>query len=222
MNQRSSQEMQAGLEETRAEMGRTIDEIQTRVSPSGIIDQVLWQLRSGGGRTVADGASEFTSNLVRTLRENPVPSLLIGTGLAWLAVTSMRGQRRSGHEKGPIDQEVRRRAPRTTPTVEAVRAADPHAPFGRQNVGAAPAGRPAHTPQQARADSETAVERARRAAEAARERAGRATGTTGEASEAASTSGSDLHRMSTLEAVRAADPHAPFSPHSLGAKRAKQ
>lgn len=244
MNQRASREMQADAEETRAEIGRTVDEIETRVSPSHIVDQVLWHLRSGGGRAVADGAGEFTSNLVRTIRDNPVPSLLIGTGLAWFAVASMRGRVRSTHERGPYDQEIGRRAPgaaaarygermgrpmapepesgpRRTPTAEAVRAADPHAPFGRQNVDATPVPRPEHRPQQAQTDPAGARERARRSAEEARERAERASGTTPGASAAAGTPESGLHGMSTVEAVRAADPDAPFSPRSIGAKHPK-
>lgn len=255
MNQRASREMQADIEETRAEIGRTVDEIETRVSPSHIVDQVLWHLRSGGGRAVADGAGEFTSNLVRTIRDNPVPSLLIGTGLAWFAVASMRGRDRSEHEQGPYDREIGRRAPgeaaarygermgrhegsvvrdpdptmaparepgpRRTPTAEAVRAADPHAPFGRQNVDATPVRRPEHRPQQAQTDPAGARERARRSAEEARERAERASGTTPGASAAAGTPESGLHGMSTVEAVRAADPDAPFSPRSIGAKHPK-
>jgi hypothetical protein len=98
MNQRASRDIQAEIEETRTETSRTVDEIEARLSPSQIIDQVLWHLRSGGGRAVAEGAGEFASNLARTIRENPGPSLLIGTGLAWLALTSMRGRDRPGRE----------------------------------------------------------------------------------------------------------------------------
>jgi hypothetical protein len=155
MNQRTSREIEADIEETRTETTRTMDEIQARLSPSEIIDQVLWQLRSGGGRTVAQGAGEFASNLGRTIRENPVPSLLIGTGLAWLALTNMRGPRHEDDHDFYDDEPGRHPAPGAarysgwmrhdegtaatttpepdrprTPTVEAILASDPHKPFG--------------------------------------------------------------------------------------------
>lgn len=183
MNQRTARDIQADIEQTRTETGHTIDEIQARISPSEIVDQVVWHLRSGGGRTLAQGAGEFAKTLGRTIRQNPVPSLLIGTGLAWLALTSMREQGRLGYEgeAEPGHDELGRhrapdpaaaryghrmpqgepptarepdpaaaghhgarahtfadrpaattpeRHPQRTPTVEAILASDPHAPFG--------------------------------------------------------------------------------------------
>ena len=68
MSGRSANEIQRDIDETRAEMSNTISAIQHRLSPAELIDQVIWHLRSGGGRTVAQGAGEFAGNLARTIR----------------------------------------------------------------------------------------------------------------------------------------------------------
>ncbi|HEX6980736.1 MAG TPA: DUF3618 domain-containing protein [Alphaproteobacteria bacterium] len=74
---RSPEEIQSEIERTRADMSRTIDAIQRRLSPGELMDQALDYFRSGPG--------EFASNLGDAIRNNPVPVALVGVGLAWLA-----------------------------------------------------------------------------------------------------------------------------------------
>lgn len=65
------------LEQTRVRLDATIDALQERLSPGQMLDQVIAWGREGGG-------AEFTDNLMRTVRTNPLPVTLVGVGLAWL------------------------------------------------------------------------------------------------------------------------------------------
>lgn len=86
------------IEDTRSRMDETLDALGDRLNPRRIIDDVVDYFvgPSGGTGTakgsvggtasqISDSAGEFGRNLSRTVRDNPVPSVLIGAGLAWLA-----------------------------------------------------------------------------------------------------------------------------------------
>jgi hypothetical protein len=67
----------------RADMDRTVGEIEFRLSPG--------QLAGGAGalvRDVFDAGS--TARLARAIRHNPVPVALIAIGFAWLGVATLR------------------------------------------------------------------------------------------------------------------------------------
>jgi Protein of unknown function (DUF3618) len=73
-------------EETRSQLAGTLDELRERVTPGRVVDQLLDYARSGA-------AGEFLRNLGREARENPMPIVLIGIGIAWLIVASSRTSR---------------------------------------------------------------------------------------------------------------------------------
>lgn len=80
MAKRSSPENLArDLAEERAKIDETIDEIQKRLSPGQLIDEVLRHGRGAG--------SDVVSSLGRTLTANPLPTALIGVGLLWLLLS---------------------------------------------------------------------------------------------------------------------------------------
>ncbi len=90
----SSERISDEIEVTRSRMDETLDELGDRLNPRRIMDDVMDYFTrpsgSSGGKSSAtarfgDSASEFGQNLGRTLRDNPVPTALIGAGLAWLA-----------------------------------------------------------------------------------------------------------------------------------------
>ena len=56
------------------------------MSPGQVVDQLIDYAREGP-------AAEFGRNLAREVRENPLPLLLIGVGIAWLMVASSRSSR---------------------------------------------------------------------------------------------------------------------------------
>lgn len=77
--------IEAEVEETRARLARTIEEIRDRMSPGQILDQAIDYARDSGG-------GEFTRNLGRQVRDNPLPILLIGAGIGWLMASDRRGR----------------------------------------------------------------------------------------------------------------------------------
>jgi ElaB/YqjD/DUF883 family membrane-anchored ribosome-binding protein len=75
-NQKSSAELEREIHAQRAQVESTIDQIQQRLSPGQLVDELLSYTKSGGG--------EFASNLGKTFKENPLPIALMGVSLAWL------------------------------------------------------------------------------------------------------------------------------------------
>jgi Protein of unknown function (DUF3618) len=83
---KSAEEVQSEVRQSRAEVEDTLDAIQDRLSPSQMFDQAVAYLRGGG-------ANEFLRNFGATVRDNPVPVALLGTGLAWLMLSRPRPHR---------------------------------------------------------------------------------------------------------------------------------
>jgi len=81
MNDKSSGQIERDVEQTRARMTETLDELRARMSPGQIIDEVLSYARDSGG-------GKMMSNLGRSVQENPAPLLVIGAGIAWMMATS--------------------------------------------------------------------------------------------------------------------------------------
>lgn len=81
---KSTEELEREADATRADIDRTLDELQERLSPGELVDQALRGLRGSG-------ASAFFGNLGRTVRDNPIPVALVGTGVAWLMASGPDG-----------------------------------------------------------------------------------------------------------------------------------
>lgn len=80
-DQRSADEVQRDVERQRTELRDTVNEIQDRLSPGQLFDQAVdyfWEQPRAGGQ----------SRLTRAIVENPLPVLVIGAGLLWLAVAA--------------------------------------------------------------------------------------------------------------------------------------
>jgi hypothetical protein len=82
---KTSAELEHEVESTRAGLTATLDEIKERLSPVNVADQVF-------GLTMINGGSRFATSLGQSVRDNPVPTLLIGTGLAWLLASTSGGR----------------------------------------------------------------------------------------------------------------------------------
>lgn len=80
---RSAAEIERDVERTRARLTGTVEELKDRVSPGQMADQAMEWLRGSGGR-------EFLGNLGTTVRDNPMPVLLVAAGIGWLAMASGR------------------------------------------------------------------------------------------------------------------------------------
>lgn len=80
--QREPGEIETDIDQTRAHMSETLDEIQNRLSPGRLLDEALAFL---GGKS-ADNNS-FAANLTESVKQNPIPTTLIGLGLGWLLMS---------------------------------------------------------------------------------------------------------------------------------------
>lgn len=74
--QKDPDQLEREVDERRAHMGDTLNALEEKLSPGHFFDQVLNYTRRNGG--------EFSQNLVDTIKNNPVPTLLTAVGVTWL------------------------------------------------------------------------------------------------------------------------------------------
>jgi Protein of unknown function (DUF3618) len=81
-----SEQFEREAEETRCQLSGTLEELRYRMTPGRVLDEFLDYARYGA-------AGEFVRNIGREVRENPMPLVLIGIGIAWLMLASSRTSR---------------------------------------------------------------------------------------------------------------------------------
>ena len=81
-----SEQLEREAEETRWQLAGTLEELRDRMTPGRVVDQGVDYTRDGP-------AAEFLRNLGREVRENPMPLVLIGIGIAWLMLATSRTSR---------------------------------------------------------------------------------------------------------------------------------
>jgi Protein of unknown function (DUF3618) len=86
---KSSDEIGRDIERTRADLDETLEAIQRKLSPGGLVDQAFGFVRSGPG-----------PRLAAVLERNPAPGVLIGVGLAWLLAAGAGGTARRRPDAG--------------------------------------------------------------------------------------------------------------------------
>ncbi len=79
--------LQERIQKDREEIGRTLDEIQDRLSMGRLLDQATGYMKSGG------------VNLADSARNNPLPLILTGIGLTWLIGSSNSSDQRVRHSE---------------------------------------------------------------------------------------------------------------------------
>lgn len=110
--QRSSRELRAEIEETRARLSRDIDAARTKFSRRGLQHEAMSALQGvrqesrGAIENMGDGAqrqvSQFGGVVVDAVKRYSVISTLVGVGLALVAFTSTRrSDRRTEHVATP-------------------------------------------------------------------------------------------------------------------------
>ena len=87
---RSSDEILREIERTRGAMDETLDVLGDRLHPRQLLDDIVDSFRSDGpaGQTFRQSTKQWGRTAVEQLRDNPVPAMLIGAGIAWLAFNS--------------------------------------------------------------------------------------------------------------------------------------
>ena len=82
---RSSTEIESDIRQTRGRMDATLDELSDRMSARSLLNSALdwWESRNADapGR---NATSDAYQTVARRVKENPLPSLLIGFGLVWM------------------------------------------------------------------------------------------------------------------------------------------
>ncbi len=73
----SLNDLEKDIEASRARLDQTIDRIQDRLTVTGIVDDMLGNVRKTPLSGAYDGALD-------AVRRNPVPVLLIAAGIGWL------------------------------------------------------------------------------------------------------------------------------------------
>jgi hypothetical protein len=107
----STVEIREEIEETRAQMSGTIDEIQARLSPRRLMNEAKETVREatvGKVQDVMNSAGESAGSIVDRIKENPVPAALIGIGAWWLFGKQSRStstsRRQFSYGQGAYDQ----------------------------------------------------------------------------------------------------------------------
>ena len=91
---RSPSDLEREGEQIRADLDRTLDEIERKLSPGELLDRSVDFLRNNG--------SEFVREAGETVRNNPIPVLLTAAGLIWLttSIATRNRSRASSHDEG--------------------------------------------------------------------------------------------------------------------------
>ena len=109
----SADHLRSQIEQTRAEMTDTIDAIQTRLSPKRVIVEAkdsITDATVGRVKRLADRASGPEGDVLRTLRDHPVPVALVAALVAGLLARATRSRRPWGYvATGTLDAHPRRR-----------------------------------------------------------------------------------------------------------------
>lgn len=92
----NSKDVQQDVHEARLRVDQTLSEIEEHFAPGQLFERAMDYMRQH-----SEGIGQFGRNMGRTMRDHPVPVLLVGAGLAALAVTAMRGRRHGDYyERG--------------------------------------------------------------------------------------------------------------------------
>jgi uncharacterized protein DUF3618 len=82
---RDPEQLERTADQIRADLDRTLDALERKLSPSQLLDRSLEYLRDHGG--------ELTRSAGEAVRRHPVPIMVAVAGIGWLVASSLRGRR---------------------------------------------------------------------------------------------------------------------------------
>lgn len=84
-------EIRAEIEDTREEMGGTLQELGDRLEPGHLMQQAKDNVRDATIGRVEETAKGMSDMVIETIKNNPIPAALAGTGLALLWMNRSNG-----------------------------------------------------------------------------------------------------------------------------------
>lgn len=88
-------EIRAEIDETREEMGGTLNELGDRLDPAHLVNQAKENVRDATIGRVEETAKGMTDMVMDTIKKNPIPAAIAGTGLALMWANRSSGKSRS-------------------------------------------------------------------------------------------------------------------------------
>jgi hypothetical protein len=83
LRDKSPEELEEKIDRIREEMNATLYAIERKFSPGELVDRAIHYIQGGPG--------DYMKNLGSAVRDNPLPSALVGIGLGWLMVSNRQG-----------------------------------------------------------------------------------------------------------------------------------
>ena len=96
--QADAAEIRAEIEQTREEMGGTLNELGDRLEPGHLMDQAKENVRDATIGRVEETARGMSDMVMDTIKRNPVPAAMAGAGLALLWMNRSNGH--DGYRSG--------------------------------------------------------------------------------------------------------------------------
>lgn len=84
---RRTREIEGDIEHTRAELSETIDALQEKLRPANLVSDATDRVKTATNekvRDMAESAGETMQDMWEDTRQNPLPALMIGAGIAWM------------------------------------------------------------------------------------------------------------------------------------------
>ena len=85
VNSSDTAQIERGIENTREKLSDTLHELKDKASPRQLADRAVRFAKDSGAPEMARGVG-------RTVRDHPVPFLLVGAGLGWLVASRLRSR----------------------------------------------------------------------------------------------------------------------------------
>ncbi|QFU17391.1 DUF3618 domain-containing protein [Microvirga thermotolerans] len=93
------EELERDIERSRAKLDLTIDQLQSKLTVSGVMDDMLGTVRNGRYGPTFD-------HMLATIRRNPVPVMLIAAGMGLLLYRLGRKPRVRTHVRVTADEDI--------------------------------------------------------------------------------------------------------------------
>jgi ElaB/YqjD/DUF883 family membrane-anchored ribosome-binding protein len=91
--EKSPEEIEREIEQTRTRLSRDIDELGNKLSPQNLKEEAKTAIKGaahGAVSNVGEQARRTGSRLVEVIRENPLPVIAVGAGVTWLLTQRSR------------------------------------------------------------------------------------------------------------------------------------